>query len=157
MSKQSRKLTRRLLFQKLFALWFNHINDNDFLTSFYFDDWNLSIDQNYYNRMQEIIFENEGIFIEIIKKYAPKFNVESMSILYMLPIFIACAEMFYFEEEIPALVSINEAIELSKSYWDEWIKRIVNWILNNILTDYDKLVIELKDKKVNSSFSIFMR
>ncbi len=157
MSKQSRKLTRRLLFQKLFALWYSDVKDSEFLKSFYFDDGNLTMDNDYYDKMQNIIFEKEWVFLDLIKRYAPKFDVKGMSILYILPIFIACAEMFYLEEEIPALVSINEAIEISKTYWDEWIKRVINWILNNILKDYDNLVIELKDFKTLNTFSIFKR
>jgi transcription termination factor NusB len=42
-----------------------------------------------------------------------------MSYTYILPIYIALSEMFFLNEEIPAKVSINEAIELSKTYADD--------------------------------------
>lgn len=155
MSKISRKLTRRLLFQKLFILGFTNISDEDFMASFYFDDWNLEIDKNYYQEMQEIILDKEPIFIDLIKRYAPKFDIKNMSLLYVLPIFIASAEIFYLKEEIPIKVSLNEAIELAKIYSDDSVKKIVNWILNNILEDYDKLNEEIKTLIPNNSYSFF--
>jgi N utilization substance protein B len=62
----------------------------------------------------------------LIERYAPKFNIEKMSLLYVLPIYIALAEMFFLQEEIPPKVSINEAIELAKIFTDDPVKKIVN-------------------------------
>jgi transcription termination factor NusB len=38
--------------------------------------------------------------------------------------------MLWYSQEIPAKVSINEAIDLAKYYWDLQSKNIVNGILN---------------------------
>jgi len=54
--------------------------------------------------------------LEIIKKYAPKFNIENMNLTYIIPVYISLAEMLYLKEDIPAKVSINEAVELAKTY-----------------------------------------
>jgi transcription antitermination protein NusB len=62
-----------------------------------------------------------------------------MSFTYILPIYIALAEMFFLKEEIPAKVSINEAIEITKTYSDDSGKRIVNGILNKVLENYEEL------------------
>lgn len=156
MSQTSRKLTRKLLFQKLYVLWFSFVSDEDFLKSFYFDDWKNKLDKQYFLEMQEIILEKEWFFIEIIQKYAPKFQIENMSLLYILPIYIALAEMFFLKEEIPALVSLNEAIELSKIYWDNPVKKIVNWVLNNVLKDYESINKHKNDNlKIKKDFSFF--
>ncbi len=155
MSQTSRKLTRKLLFQKLFVLGFTRLNDEDFLKSFYFDNWKTSLDKPYFSNMQKIILEKETFFIKIIEKYAPKFGIEKMSLLYILPIFIALAEMFFLEEEIPPLVSINEAVELSKIFSDEPVKKVVNWVLNKVLLDYEVIKNDMENidlKKNNFSF-----
>jgi transcription termination factor NusB len=57
--------------------------------------------------------------------------------------------MFFLDEEIPAKVSINEAIEVTKSFWDDSSKKIVNWVLNKIFVDYDILKEELKSWQIN--------
>lgn len=157
MAQISRKLTRKLLFQKLFVLWFSYISDEDFFDYFYFDDKNLELDREYFDEMHDIIIKNEWVFIMIIERYAPKFKISNMSLLYILPVYIALAEMFYLQEEIPAKVSINEAIELAKNFADDPVKKIVNWILNNVLNDYDNLSKEILDVKITSEFSFFKK
>lgn len=157
MAQISRKLTRKLLFQKLFVLWFSYISDEDFFDYFYFDDKNLEIDKDYFKEMHDIILNNEWVLIMIIERYAPKFKISNMSLLYILPVYIALAEMFYLHEEIPAKVSINEAIELAKNFADDPVKKIVNWILNNVLNDYDNLSKEILDLEINSQFSFFKK
>jgi len=66
--------------------------------------------------MQNLIKSKESELIEILKMYAPKFSPEKMDLTYVIPIFIASTEMLYYPEEIPAKVSLNEAIEISKVY-----------------------------------------
>jgi transcription termination factor NusB len=74
------------------------------------------VDLEYYREMQEIVLNKEYFFINLIEKYAPKFEITNMSLLYVLPVFIASAEIFYLKEEIPIKVSVNEAIELAKMF-----------------------------------------
>ena len=90
------------------------------------------------------MFFYESFFISILQKYTPKFKVQNMSLSYILPIYIALSEMFFLEEEIPWIVSINEAVEISKVYWDDSAKKIVNWVLNKVLTNFEELN-KLKD------------
>jgi nusB family len=51
-----------------------------------------------------------------VKKYSPKFDFEKMDVLIIIPLYIALAEIFYFSEEIPIKVSVNEAVELAKTF-----------------------------------------
>ena len=62
-----------------------------------------------------------------------------MSPTYILPIYIALAEMFFFTEEIAAEISINEAIEIAKKYSDDSARKIINWLLNQVYKNYDEL------------------
>jgi transcription termination factor NusB len=66
------------------------------------------------------------------------------------------AEIFYLDEEIPIIVSINEAVDLAKKFWDNSSKSIVNWVLNNVLLNYDKLEKE-KEKHNEKKYSIFTK
>ena len=58
----------------------------------------------------------------------------------MLPIFIGACEMLFLKEEIPAKVSMNEAIEIAKVYGDDSSKKIVNGVLNKLVTQIDEIM-----------------
>ena len=156
MSQISRKKSRKFLFQKLFAETFSKFDEADFRDSFLVDSYKWHIDEEYIVEMEKIIKENEDKLIELIKMYAPKFSPEKMILTYVIPIFIWASEMLYYKEEIPAKVSINEAIELAKTYWDDSARRIVNWVLNNLLKNYDEIKEKLDNlEKKEDSFSFF--
>lgn len=139
----NRKRSRVLLFQKLYAEKYNKFDETNFYDSFYNWVFHYDIDKEYIDEITEIIKKNESKFNEIIKKFAPKFNIESMSPIYILPIYIALSEIFYFSLEIPIKVSVNEAIEIAKNYSDDSWKKIVNWILNKVIENYEELKKEI--------------
>lgn len=139
MSQISRKLSRKILFQKLYAHCFYRNTNELFLEAFFEWKFNREIDEKYIEEMFNLVVTHEKFLITIIQKYAPKFDIEKMSLSYILPIFIGAAEMLFLKEEIPAKVSINEWVELAKVYWDDSAKKIVNWVLNNVLNDFDAL------------------
>lgn len=56
---------------------------------------------------------------------------------------VAIYEMIH-EEQVPPLVSLNEAIEIAKDYSDEKASKFINGILNNVLNSLDR---PLRDKK----------
>lgn len=142
MSNFSRARTRKFLYQMLYASTFSKIDDLTFRESFFSWIFDSNIDEDYLKAMFDLIVKNEQFLVEVIKMYAPKFDIENMDLSYVLPIFIGCTEILLFPEEIPVKVSINEAVEISKVYWDDSSRKMVNWVLNNVLNNTD----ELKDK-----------
>ena len=143
-----RTKSRKLLFQELYAMSFNKFDSELFRESFFDNVFTFIQDDNYIAEMHKIIPYYESFFIHLLKTYTPKFKVENMSLSYILPIYIGLAEMFYLEEEIPGKVSINEAVEIAKVYWDDSSKKIVNWVLNKVFKDYEQL-----DKIKNDDYS----
>jgi N utilization substance protein B len=96
--------------------------------------------------------------IEIVKTYAPKFDIEDMDLSYVLPIFIWVTEILLFSWEIPVKVSINEAVEISKVYWDDSSRKMVNWVLNRVISDLDELNKKLSNfKNSDTWFSLFKK
>ena len=142
-SNTNRKKTRRLLFQALFSATFTPFVEEDFLESFFSKDFEYEIDEKYLK--------------EMIKKYSPKFDFEKMSILNVLPLYIAFAEIFYLKEEIPLKVSVNESIELAKIFSEISSKKIVNWVLHNIFNDYEELNKQKENYNWNKWYSIFKK
>ncbi len=152
--KVSRKKTRRFLFQKIYTRTFWDFNENLYKEYFFDKVFDYNMDKKYLDEMFLLIIKNEDYLINIIKRYAPRFDIQSMNFSIIIPIFISLTEMLFLKEEIPAKVSINEAIELSKTFWDESSKKIVNGILNNFLKEIENY--KEKDKELlKSDFHFF--
>ena len=144
----NRKKSRKLLFQELYAMSMNDFDIELFKESFFDSVFSFNQDEEYIEEMKKVITFNESFFINILKLYTPKFKVENMSLSYILPIYIGLGEMFFLTEEIPGKVSINEAVEIAKVYWDDSSKKIVNWVLNKVFKNYDEL-----EKTKNDDYS----
>ncbi len=69
----------------------------------------------------------------LIKKFAPVFPVEQMSIIDKSILRLAIFEIL-FCEKTPLKVAINEAIELAKDFGSDSSPRLVNGILGSITT-----------------------
>lgn len=156
-SKYNRKKSRKLLYQEVYASTFNEVTLKEFYESFFDEVFTFSRDEYYLAEMNKIIKHNEWFFISVIKKYSPRFNFEKMNVVNIIPIYIALAEMFYLTEEIPGKVSVNEAVEVAKVYWDDSAKRIVNWVLNKVLHEIEILKESSKEFDWNSEYSIFKK
>lgn len=87
--------------------------------------------------MFELVIEHEAYFLDVIKKYAPRFDIETMNKASIIAICIGICEMRFLPEEIPAKVSINEAVEMGKVYGDDSSSKVVNGILNSYYKNYD--------------------
>lgn len=134
----SRKKTRRFLLQKLYARIYAHEKNELFEEAFFEWRFDFEIDIAYLDSTYDAIISHQDNILSIIETYAPKFDIESMQKTNILALCIAIAEMLYIKEEIPAKVSINEAIDLSKYFWDDSSKNIVNGILNSFLNHIEK-------------------
>jgi transcription termination factor NusB len=95
---------------------YNTLDHETFIETFYDNIFKFSKDEKYMNSMVKTITYYEKFYIYIINKYTPKYKIEKMSPIYILPIYIGLAEIFFLEEEIPAKVSINEAIQIAKIF-----------------------------------------
>ena len=156
--KYNRKKTRKILFQELFASTFQVNDKNNFYSSFFDDVFSFKRDDIYLEEIIKVIYYYEYFFISIIQKYSPRFDIQKMNVINIIPIYIALAEMFYIKEEIPAKVSINEAVEIAKVYWDDSSKKIVNWVLNKVLENYEELEKEKNNISKNDfEYSIFKK
>ncbi len=153
----NRKKTRKYLYQKIYATTFCKINNSEFDNIFYTEIFDFDLDKKYLEEMYSLILEKESYLLKIISMLAPKFKIESMWNHYIIPILIWSTEMLYLEEEIPAKVSMNEAIEMSKVYWDESSKRIVNWVMNKLYKDIEEIKEELNKFDWNFPVSILKR
>ncbi len=144
--KLYRKKTRKIIYQLLFSKTF--WTEKDIIRDTFFSgDFSSNVDVEFLKTIYSLALENEKVLIFLIEKYAPKFNIEKMPLHSTLPIFISIVEMFFLEEEMPAKVSINEAIEISKIFGDDSSKKIVNWVLNKIFIDSENIKKDIESKE----------
>jgi transcription antitermination protein NusB len=98
--------------------------------------------------LRNAIIKNEGTLLALIYEAAPKYEIKSIPIINALILLICLAEIFVVQtKDVPTLVAVNEAIELSKRYSDEAGKNLINGILNTLLTDEVKIRETLSQKK----------
>lgn len=75
--------------------------------------------------------ENKEAIDEAIRQNLKKWKLERISIVDRSILRLAVYEMKYMEE-IPHNVTINEAIEIAKTFGDEESRRFINGVLSNI-------------------------
>ncbi len=80
---------------------------------------------------------NDDEITEYLGSFSEKWDVERMSAVDRNIMKVAVAEMMYCPE-IPHLVSIDEAIEISKDFSDEKSGIFINGILNGIKNEIEK-------------------
>jgi len=130
MSWNSRFVTRKFLYQTLYASTFSHVEREAFFDAFFLWVFKGTLDEAYFQELFDAVMQYQWFFIEILQHYAPRFEVKHMDLSSVIPIFIAFGEMLVIKEEIPAQVSINEAIQLAKLYGDDSSRKMVNGVLD---------------------------
>lgn len=84
------------------------------------------------NKLIDNVTENHEKYDELIKNSVENWELERIALLDHIVIKMCLTEFFFFEE-IPPKVSINEAIDLAKDFSTTNSGKFVNGILDNIL------------------------
>ena len=79
------------------------------------------------------VLQHKSELDDLIKKFAPAFPLEQMSIIDKSILRLAAFEIL-FDDKTPLKVAINEAIELAKDFGSDSSPRLVNGILGSITT-----------------------
>ncbi len=80
-------------------------------------------------------YENASVINTAVEKHLTGWKKERISPVSMALIRLAAYEIM-FMEDVPAKVSINEAVELSKKYDDEKSYTFVNGVLHGLASEY---------------------
>lgn len=90
----------------------------------------------YAEKLIGIVQTNEPVIMDKLAMFSEKWDVERMSAVDRNIMKVAVGEMM-FCPDIPHLVSIDEAIEVSKSFSDDKSGTFINGILNGIKNDVE--------------------
>ena len=80
------------------------------------------------------VLQNKSELDALIKKFAPAFPIEQMSIIDRNILRLAIFEIL-FNDKTPFKVAINEAIELAKEFGSASSPRLINGLLGSITTE----------------------
>ena len=83
------------------------------------------------------VLQNKSELDTLIKKFAPAFPIEQMSIIDRNILRVAIFEIL-FNDKTPFKVAINEAVELAKTFGSESSSRLINGILGVVVSEHGK-------------------
>lgn len=135
----SRRGVREAVFKILFQIDVGN-NVPDFLGENWLEEEVLSPGEKI--QVKEIIkkcLEHMNIIDGFIEKYLRKWDILRISGIDRSLLRLAVYEI-KFEEDIPPVVSVNEAIELAKIYKGEDSAKFINGILDSVLKDKERQV-----------------
>jgi N utilization substance protein B len=83
------------------------------------------------------VLQNKSEIDALIKRFAPAFPEEQMSVIDRNILRLAIFEIL-FNDKTPFKVAINEAVELAKSFGSDSSPRLINGVLGSITTEHGK-------------------
>lgn len=82
------------------------------------------------------IMEKQTMLDSIIEKHLKGWKINRLAKADLIILRLAIFEMLYLKD-VPNKVSLNEALELAKTYSDEESKRFINGVLSAVLNDIE--------------------
>lgn len=95
----------------------------------------LDIENEYVDEMIVGILNKKDELYTLANKYLVDWKMERLNKVDQVIICIGIYELIY--TETPAIVAINEAVELSKKYSEEAVTKMINGVLDNIYHSED--------------------
>ncbi len=96
---------------------------------------NLEIDNKYVRDVVNGVLDNQNKLDELINKYMDKWTIDRLGKTDASILRLSVYEMLYYDT--PALVAINEAIELAHKYSDDKVVKLINAVLDKIRDNED--------------------
>ena len=81
------------------------------------------------------VLQNKSELDALIKRFAPAFPPEQMSVIDRNILRLAIFEILLFNDKTPTKVAINEAVELAKEFGSDSSPRLINGVLGSIITE----------------------
>lgn len=100
-------------------------------------------DEGFAHQLIEGVLQNKETIDRYIVQYAPEWPLEQITIIDRTILRLGIYEMM-FDQQIPARVAINEAIELAKAYGGVSSSKFINGVLGSI---YKKILPEIAEKE----------
>lgn len=95
----------------------------------------LEVENDFVNNLVTGVLEKEEEIDALANKYLTNWTIDRLNKVDKAILSIGIYELVY--TDIPSVVAINEALELSKKYSDEAVTKMINGVLDNIYHNED--------------------
>ena len=95
----------------------------------------LEVENEFVNTLVNGVLDNSKDINKLANKYLVDWTIDRLNKVDKAILSIGIFELKY--TDTPSVVSINEAIELSKKYSDEAVTKMINGVLDNIYHNED--------------------
>jgi N utilization substance protein B len=132
-----RHLSRELVLQALFFYTFRNSANlpKEEAFSYIIQEFGKELPEtNFALKLFEGVIARQTELDDLIVKYAPEWPLNKIAVVDKTILRIGLYELTY-AEDIPALVVINEAIELAKTFGDKNSSKFINGVLNSHLKE----------------------
>ena len=133
----SRKIARELAFKVIFSVDFQHENEDVEKLIMNLEDETKEItqeDTGYINDIVQGVIAKKEELDEKIRKYLKGWTMDRISKTDLAILRLAIYEITY-REDIPYKVSVNEAVELAKTFSDSTSSSFINGVLAGVVTE----------------------
>ncbi|MBQ9019501.1 MAG: transcription antitermination factor NusB [Bacilli bacterium] len=96
----------------------------------------LEVENSFVNDSINGIIKNKKEIYELANKYLKDWSIDRLNKVDQAILALGIYELMY--TDTPSVVSINEAIELSKKYSDEAVTKMINGVLDRIYHEEEK-------------------
>lgn len=127
----NRHLGRIVSMQTLYEYDFRDGSDLDEIKSRNIGEYSDKVDEVFILDLIDGVLDNKEQIDEIIQKSAPEWPIDQISIIDKNILRIAIYELIV-SKDIPAKVSINEAVELGKQFGGENSSKFINGVLGTV-------------------------
>ena len=158
----NRHLARTMAMQCLYEWDFRgrNIQELDRIIAFVKEEFAKDFDDNgYVEKQVRAIADHLTELDELLNHFAPNWSVDTMTIVDRNILRLGAYEL-RFDDSIPSIVAINEAIELGKTFGGEASGKFVNGVLGAVYKDMlDKgqkkqIDIEMEQKKAEAQLQV---
>jgi N utilization substance protein B len=132
-----RHLARTCVMQTLFALEFRGGEPKEVLHEVLKDFAPKLTETEFAYATLEGVLSNKKEIIKVIQKFAPEWPVEKIAKVDRAILEIGIYEILY-DEDVPPVVAINEAIEIAKHFGDDNSPRFINGVLSSVMNEHNK-------------------
>ena len=133
----SRKIARELAFKVIFSVDFQHENEDVEKLIMNLEDETKEItqeDKGYINDIVQGVMAKKEELDEKIRKYLKGWTMDRISKTDLAILRLAIYEITY-RDDIPYKVSVNEAVELAKTFSDSTSSSFINGVLAGAVTE----------------------
>ena len=142
----SRHLARTCVLQTLFAFEFRGGDPYKVLAKILAEFAPKMTELDFANKTLKGVVENQEEILKLLRIHAPEWPVEKIANIDRAILEIGIYEIA-FDDEVPHVVAINEAIETAKHFGDTNSSKFINGVLSSVMSEVIKKKKNTKSKK----------